>query len=112
MTHFARALALAALIAAPALAQSPFGGFKHDETQPIEIAANSLEVQEAQQIAIFRGEVVAGQGTSAFFPPFTRPGPPAQHALEARTTPAAVPRGRGRCSSPPSSGSRGPRVGP
>ena len=63
MTHFARALALAALIAAPALAQSPFGGFKHDETQPIEIAANSLEVQEAQQIAIFRGEVVAGQGT-------------------------------------------------
>lgn len=52
-------------LAAPALAQSnsPFGGFKHDETQPIEIAADALEVQEANSVAIFRGAVVAGQGT-------------------------------------------------
>ena len=63
MKTIARYAAIAALIAAPALAQSPFGGFKHDETQPIEIAANSLEVQEENRIAIFTGEVVAGQGT-------------------------------------------------
>lgn len=50
-------------MAGPASAQSPFGGFKHDETQPIEIAADSLEVREADSVAFFRGEVVAGQGT-------------------------------------------------
>ena len=58
------ALLAAAPVSAPsAFAQSPFGGFRHDETQPIEIAADSLEVQEANRIAIFRGKVVAGQGT-------------------------------------------------
>lgn len=59
----AAALVGALLSVGPAAAQSPFGGFRHDETQPIEIAADSLEVQEAQGIAIFRGKVVAGQGT-------------------------------------------------
>lgn len=66
MTKLARWAFLAAVaLAAPALAQSnsPFGGFKHDETQPIEIAADALEVQQANSIAIFRGAVVAGQGT-------------------------------------------------
>lgn len=66
-----RAAALTALLAASifvaapgaATAQSPFGGFRHDETQPIDIAADSLEVQEAQGLAIFTGKVVAGQGT-------------------------------------------------
>ena len=59
-----------ALIAAASLvgtvhAQSngPFGGFKHDRTTPIEITANALEVRQAEQLAIFSGEVVAGQGT-------------------------------------------------
>ena len=61
--RIAGALIAASLLAAPVLAQSPFGGFRHDETQPIEIAADSLEVQEANGIAIFRGAVVAGQGT-------------------------------------------------
>lgn len=46
-----------------AQSKSPFGGFRHDETQPIEIAADSLEVKEADKIAVFRGGVVAGQGT-------------------------------------------------
>lgn len=74
MMIFARCAAVAALLiaglaagfaATPAMAQStsPFGGFKHDRTEPIEIAADSLEVREGEQIAIFRGGVVAGQGT-------------------------------------------------
>lgn len=56
--------AVALLAAAPAAAQTqnPFGGFKHDNTQPIEITADSLEVREAERRAIFAGEVVAGQG--------------------------------------------------
>lgn len=58
------ALFIGALLSvSSAAAQSPFGGFRHDETQPIEIAADSLEVQEAEGVAIFRGKVVAGQGT-------------------------------------------------
>jgi lipopolysaccharide export system protein LptA len=63
-------IALAALIAAtaaatPAVAQSkgPFGGFKHDSSAPIEIVADVLEVRQAENLAIFSGEVVAGQGT-------------------------------------------------
>ena len=59
--------AIAAIsLSATAMAQSstgPFGGFKHDRTQPIEITANALEVRQAEQLAIFSGEVVAGQGT-------------------------------------------------
>ena len=70
---FARGLqliALAALVAAaaataPAAAQEkgPFGGFKHDSSAPIEIVADTLEVRQAENLAIFSGEVVAGQGT-------------------------------------------------
>lgn len=41
---------------------NPFGSFKHDNTQPIEITADVLEVREAEQRAIFSGAVVAGQG--------------------------------------------------
>jgi lipopolysaccharide export system protein LptA len=58
--------ALAASLCAAASAQeqgSPFGGFKHDSSQPIEITADSLEVRQADQQAIFSGSVVAGQGT-------------------------------------------------
>ncbi|MEO0681546.1 MAG: LptA/OstA family protein [Pseudomonadota bacterium] len=50
----------------PAAAQnadSPFGSFKHDATQPIEITADSLAVNQASETATFEGEVVAGQGT-------------------------------------------------
>ncbi|HUF56542.1 MAG TPA: lipopolysaccharide transport periplasmic protein LptA [Thermohalobaculum sp.] len=69
---FAAAL-VAALVAAPALAQQtaatggsgsgPFGGFRHDSSAPIEVTSESLEVREGEQIAIFTGDVVAGQGT-------------------------------------------------
>lgn len=58
--------ACVALLGATASAQSesgPFGGFKHDRQAPIEIESDSLEVRQAEQIAIFTGEVVAGQGT-------------------------------------------------
>ena len=61
------ALVAVGLIAAwPASAQqagNPFGGFQHDNTQPIEITADALEVREAESRAIFTGDVVAGQGT-------------------------------------------------
>ncbi len=52
-------------VAAPAAAQTqgPFGGFKHDSSAPIEIVADALEVRQAENLAIFSGDVVAGQGT-------------------------------------------------
>ena len=56
-------LGLAVATSAAAQSVNPFGGFKHDETQPIEIAADELEVREAEQIAVFRGKVDAAQGT-------------------------------------------------
>ena len=57
--------ALAAVTAAGAAAQGtgPFGGFKHDSTAPIEIVADALEVRQAENLAIFTGEVVAAQST-------------------------------------------------
>jgi len=63
-----RAVALFAVLtiaAAPAAAQEkgPFGGFKHDSSQPIEITADSLEVRQDENLAIFEGEVEAGQDT-------------------------------------------------
>ncbi len=63
-------LLVAGLLAAAALpvgvlaqGQGPFGGFKHDSTAPIEITSDALEVQQAQNLAVFSGDVVAGQGT-------------------------------------------------
>lgn len=59
-------LALAAALAVPAFAQDakgPFGGFKHDRNAPVEIASDLLEVRQEEQIAIFTGNVIAGQGT-------------------------------------------------
>lgn len=56
-------LALGLAAGAAAQQKGPFGGFRHDRTLPIEIAADSLEVQESEDLAIFRGGVVAGQGT-------------------------------------------------
>lgn len=56
---------LAGLSAGIAFAQTegPFGSFKHDSALPIEIAADSLEVRQAESRAIFTGEVIASQGT-------------------------------------------------
>jgi lipopolysaccharide export system protein LptA len=62
----AMAAAIAIAAAAGAAAQqagSPFGGFRHDSAAPIEITADSLEVRQAEGVAIFLGGVVAGQGT-------------------------------------------------
>lgn len=49
---------LAAPLALPASAQE----IQHDTTQPIEIAADSLEVRQEQQLATFSGNVDAVQG--------------------------------------------------
>ena len=37
--------------------------FKHDRSAPIEITAEALEVRQADQLAVFTGDVIAGQGT-------------------------------------------------
>jgi len=60
---FAIGLAGATLPAAGQDGDGPFGGFKHDSTSPIEITADSLEVRQADEVAIFSGNVVAGQDT-------------------------------------------------
>lgn len=59
------AAGMAALVGAGAAAQSanPFGSFKHDATQPIEVTADSLMVDSARRQATFSGNVVAGQGS-------------------------------------------------
>ena len=41
---------------------TPFGGFQHDSTQPIEVAADSLEVRNAERKAVFSGNVRVRQG--------------------------------------------------
>lgn len=62
-------LLLVAVLAGPATAlaqdgeKGPFGGFKHDRDAPIEIKSDALEVRQEEQVAIFTGNVVAGQGT-------------------------------------------------
>lgn len=48
---------------AAAQANDPFGSFKHDSDQPIEITADSLAVNNTERVATFTGDVVAGQGT-------------------------------------------------
>jgi lipopolysaccharide export system protein LptA len=58
-------MAASVLVATAVAAQqgeNPFGGFRHDNTQPIEITADALEVRDAESRAIFSGDVVAGQG--------------------------------------------------
>lgn len=56
---------LALGMAGPVLAQSksPTDGFKHDKSAKIEVTADSLQVDQSQKLAIFEGEVVAGQDT-------------------------------------------------
>lgn len=48
-----------------ALAQGavPFGGFSHDSSQPVEIASDSLAVDQSAGTASFVGNVVVGQGS-------------------------------------------------
>ena len=65
--HRRRAIfAIALLAAVSTIGASAFGqlelGGGHDANQPIEITADSLEVQQENQLAIFRGTVDAVQG--------------------------------------------------
>lgn len=62
-TRIALVAAVLAVGTAAAQTESPFGGFKHDSSAPIEITSDSLEVQQANNLAIFAGSVIAGQGT-------------------------------------------------
>ena len=41
----------------------PFGGMKHDATQPVEITSDRLELDQAAGSAVFTGTVKVGQGT-------------------------------------------------
>jgi lipopolysaccharide export system protein LptA len=61
--HWLLALCVAG-ISLPATAQNSNvpGGFKHDRNAPIEITSESLEVRQAEQMVIFTGDVIAGQG--------------------------------------------------
>ena len=57
------AIAFSLVISIPlAMAQSQSSGGAFDSNQPIEITADSLEVQQAEQIAIFEGNVQVIQG--------------------------------------------------
>jgi lipopolysaccharide export system protein LptA len=50
-------------LSTPILAQgAPVVDFKHDSSQPIEITSDTLDVAQADQTAIFSGNVVAIQG--------------------------------------------------
>lgn len=48
--------------ALPQGAEVAFGGNKHDNTQPVEITADSLQLNQAENSAIFLGNVLVGQG--------------------------------------------------
>nr|WP_111298180.1 lipopolysaccharide transport periplasmic protein LptA [Paracoccus saliphilus] len=56
------ALALAAPVAFPALAQTTFGGMRADVSAPVEVAADNLTVNQTDGSALFKGNVVIGQG--------------------------------------------------
>ena len=59
---------LAVCLVTPLAAQDseqsgPFGGFKHNRKAPIEVTSDALEVRQAENLAIFSGDVIAGQDT-------------------------------------------------
>lgn len=57
------ALTAAVLFATPALSQDrAFSGFQHDSSQPVEVTADSLEVRNSDQMAVFQGAVAVRQG--------------------------------------------------
>jgi lipopolysaccharide export system protein LptA len=70
----AASLALA-LLAAPALAQdygSTFSGFSSSSNSPIQIEADSLEVHDAEKLAIYSGHVRVKQGETLLEAPQLR----------------------------------------
>ena len=65
MSHFLRALCLAAALSSPAMAQQAdirFGGLQQDTTLPVEVTSDSLSVDQASGAALFTGNVTAKQG--------------------------------------------------
>ncbi len=42
--------------------QTPFGGLTHDSSLPVEIASDTLNLDQADGSALFSGNVVVGQG--------------------------------------------------
>ncbi|PHP68721.1 LPS ABC transporter substrate-binding protein LptA [Zhengella mangrovi] len=50
-----------ALLASPAMAQDRATGLKLDSNKPIQIESNNLEVREAENVAIFTGNVAVQQ---------------------------------------------------
>lgn len=62
--RFSLVLALVAL-ASPLVAQGAqvaFGGAQHDNTLPVEVTADSLEVDQTDSTAVFSGDVLIVQG--------------------------------------------------
>jgi lipopolysaccharide export system protein LptA len=61
-----RALVALMVAALPALAlaqtEVPFGGLEHDASQPVEITADRLDLDQAAGSAVFVGGVKVGQG--------------------------------------------------
>lgn len=63
MTRLLRPLVLALMLAVPAHAQDvAFGGLKADPTQPVQVNADNLSVNQGDGTAIFTGKVVVVQG--------------------------------------------------
>lgn len=52
----------AAQPAAAQFANTPFGGFRHNASQPLDIAADNLNVDNAANSAVFSGNVLVIQG--------------------------------------------------
>ena len=59
----APAFIVVAALASGGVAQDTIIGGDHDSSQPIEITADTLEVRQPDNVAIFRGDVDAVQGT-------------------------------------------------
>ena len=59
-----RTLAVCLALAAPATAQTnlAFGATKADTSLPVEVTADSLDVNQADGSALFKGNVLVGQG--------------------------------------------------
>ena len=64
MSFLPRAVLILSLVAVtPASAQNvAFGGIKADTSAPVELAADSLQVNQSDGTAVFNGNVVIGQG--------------------------------------------------
>lgn len=67
MTALRIAIIVLATLVVPGLAlgqgaQVAFGGLKHDSSLPVEVTADSLQVNQADGSAVFTGNVVIGQG--------------------------------------------------